>query len=248
MESNEGLQSPAKENVLPKGSEGVYIKLLGTDKIPEKAEGFPQEVFIPPDALGQMEQAVIDSGDDQNERSQFIRLNVKTGKLEQSKVFIGTTNRTGNRSAFSQLSRNFLSKALIDYHVHPSYQYDKPQAISEQDMAVSISNPKAAFIEMVATRRGVHAIFQRAEISRRFFAPNLWKIKRRLFNKHWTYASTISQDRLEHSNLAHIIESEGFVHYFWKPPERELKPGDMSQGITMKKTKPEPIPDWVGKR
>ena len=246
MESSSDEQGVPKERLINMDSKRAYIALLGLDQIPENAGDFPKEVFLPPEYLGSMEQAILETKEDGRERSQFIFVNAKTNQLKQSRIYRGTKENASGLATLLSLSRNFLSKDLMRYHTHPT-PFHEDQSPSVNDFAISIANPKAEFIAMVATREGVHAIFQTARIARSSFSPIIPIIIKRLIDKGWRYAHKISQNPGDHSALAHIIESEGFVHYFWKVTSSDLKQGDMALGITMKKTVPKPFSGRVEK-
>lgn len=248
MEIGENTRLTSAERKAPKTSETVYANLIGFDRIPEKAEDFPEEIFLPSQVLGSLEQAILGTKADGRERSQLIGWDSKASKYRKSRVYIGTDQHTSFMWSMKIFSKIITlgGKALTDYHTHP---LDLPlnQVFSEQDIAVILSAPKISFIDMLGSRMLIHATFQTAEASRKLTSPfKKATIERRIMNKHWTFAQEASHYDKNHSYLAHIIESEGLVHYSWQPPLGDLGNGDMLEGVRMRKTKALPIPEYVG--
>lgn len=219
-----------KENELfpenqPKSTKELYINLLRLGTFPESPTGMPFEVFLPVDALGDLETAILQTSEDEYERSQFIswdnsHKNFKHKKLDRA-VHTLTLGRPGPLKV-NVFKAFFGRKDLIFWHTHP-----KGLALfSSEDIAVAQALPRLAYIFMVGSNQGISALFQTKESVR--LPLTSFDITPPLPDSQWNRVSLLEK--------IWILDKAGFGFYGWTPSGgRLLQQGDLQNGLTMRR-------------
>jgi len=139
-----------------------YVNLLGLKEFPSLPENLPRSVFLPYQVVGDFEEAILKTIDDNRERRQFIFWNGKESR--KSPLYLGMEKDTGEQGLNKTLARVFFGeKSLIEFHTHGKLGYPTP---SPRDIASDLSFPRMAFIHLVGSQHNVFAVFQTEKSAR----------------------------------------------------------------------------------
>lgn len=229
---------------VPKTAEQMYIHLLGQAEIPKSPEEMPENVFLPPESLGDLENSILDTDFDQKqrERIQDVWFN---GKFKKGRVFLGTETFGGLTASVASLLKaaRLQRKPLITYHTHS----EGVGYFGSDDAAVLMRNPMEGFITMLGVEGGVAALLETKASSNQKRWLNLpipivsaylsvialMQADKKL-EKH-RFSQIMNNDR----KVAEFFEKEGFAYYCWQPAHLFIEKGDMENGITLERIHPD---------
>lgn len=221
----------------------VYSQLLGLGerRLPE-IEDFPKAIKFPTALLGPFFQDISDINKlDPSETGRAIFWNKKISKIETTSKMPG--NRT-NAYFDSQFIRTYFGpKALLEYHLHPSADFD----FSHIDISRMLSFPRIAYIFSVGTEFGAAFAFQSNKTAKLPILPvvnflsTLYDIFIKLpIAKIGELDSSAIMDKdvlidivtdkvldeIKLSKGGEYLHTKGFSGYIWKPekPFNFLKP------------------------
>ena len=230
-----------------------YLRIIHLDHLPKTPEDMPVRVFLPPGALGSLEQAIVDTNSDGRERSQVIDYINRKGFVP-GKVFVGS-NDTVNKwsTSYQEWKALFGRKGFASFHTHPL-----STPFSESDIAFYIDNRRLAFIHLLGTKLGISAIFQTDKSAKMPFSSTLSTISaykrfkelneerliQALLGLYETLDAlidnvptngnimTAKESKAKYKQeFVRALEDEGFAYYEWLPPTGQVKPGDLRSGL-----------------
>lgn len=147
----------------------LYCKILGVSEIPRSPEEMPSQIFIPKEALGDLEKSILATGKDGLERSQMLGWDSEQQRYVYSDINIGTEH--GVKPPLSPISRYQIRQerfsaflGLIEYHTHPHNIYSTE--FSRRDIVGFKLFQRSAYMYVVGHLDGVTALLQTARTAR----------------------------------------------------------------------------------
>lgn len=203
-----------------------YSELLGLggDHFPKSTEELPPTISLPPEILGDLEEAILLISKDGRERSQFIDWDSKKGIFMPGNLYLGIENATSPTATTMGISKTYWGKkAILEFHTHPEGNF----LFSEHDLIGNLAYPRKAFIRAVGASQGISFLFQTAESSQLPISTTfeIFKVSKELKN--------IDSSSLR--RIANYFDQKGYKYYIWTPSGREyLIRGDLKQNITIR--------------
>ncbi len=233
-----------------------YLKIIHLDHLPKSPEDMPDRVFLPPEALGSLEQAILDTSSDAKERDQIIDYNKGKGFVP-GKVSIGNNDSINSWAALHHEWKAFLGrKGLAFFHTHPGVI-----PFSPEDIAFQSGNRRLAFINLLGTKSRVMATFQTEKSARlpisasvansetyqrinSLVQKQLLEVRMNLDGRLLNLVESLRGQGSSTSPLkeeiarrkqeyAEALEYEGLAYYEWISPGGEVKPGDLQKGLEL---------------
>lgn len=211
----------------PRNSKELYLSLLGVDHLPVTPEDMPRGIFFPKTSFGDLGKAILQSCQDNIERSQYIAWDAKVG-YKKSPIFAGNTGNTGFKEALYSLPRRYFgSKPVFTWHTHDANNWQP----SVGDLARFKSDPRSAYIALIGSGVGVVALCQ---------TQHAEKIP---ISSDWEYSKVLNNlkktgfRQMEWRDMVKVINELGFAFYFWAPSSGgRVEKGSLNAGMHLWKT------------
>lgn len=206
----------------------LFLRLLRLDHFPVSPEELPDRIVLPPQALGNLEQAILETSMDGFERSQNVHWNQSKSQFEHGRVYKGSRKNTGRIAALAHhFTAYFGNKPFLTYHTHPSGVW----YFSVADIDFYKALPRGGFICMAASNKGISAIVQTERTSRIALSADYEASKTKRHLKKEGFEEGI----LDPGSLARMLSKEGYGYYLWKPPSGIVQSGSLRFGLTLPK-------------
>lgn len=225
-------QAPIIETQKPLTAEQKFTQILGKPHIPEHPSNTLDELKLPAEMLGRLEQSILQGQKEHKERGQLIFWDLNQQKVEPGQV---TVSKKPNEVTHKRPLPRLFSKALLEAHTHfhdPKELGQRETIPSEDDLISYILYPNRSYMFAVGSEVGISLLVQTQEIAKKSFLSQYWD-KPSLRRELQDYIRK-NQDLLLSSPLAvgRFLERYGYSYYLWRPPEGTIKEGDLQKGIT----------------
>lgn len=227
--------SPGYKEQLSGNTKKVYCQILGLEKFPNSPGDMPENVFLPPGAIGDFENSILTTYEKGKEVGQIINWDEKKQSFAGGVVLRGSAKNTSWFEAAHFVLPAILNRMpLLSYHTHsyPDWFH------SARDIAISMRRP-TGFIDLVGDSHGGSALL-RTEGSSIKPSPLLCFIFD-LFTYH--LPMFLTERRFKKSDcyhhLAELAEKEGFAFYFWRSSVGHIQPGEMKKGLNLYRIHPD---------
>ncbi len=202
----------------------AYLQILGMRRFPSSPEEIPNKVCLPPEALGDFEQAILLEQTCRRERSQFVSWDPRQQRFKNGKLFEGDESEASLLCHLYLLGYSLTGfTPLVFFHTHVRDNW----WFSTADIAVAVRKQSAGYIFMVGSSVMVSAIFRTEKST--MISSSFKSIEAKLAEGDY-YDSG--------GRMAKLLQQLGFGYYFWISPRGRLFWSDMKDGLELVKACP----------